>query len=187
MTDTRPAQFSDQLTFEGTCEVQRTYEHMREGAAEEGAVDCSVPTRLWAVDVLAARAKELDGLLERLVGQADGKKRLLVAQDPWAATKIGTLVLFELLSKRDEVNGEGGGGQKKGFGTYHLCESARRDDVPGMDETVQQPSLRLDVVSRLIVQIVFCSHRCSALFHSIELSRPHNSPRASVTRSRACG
>lgn len=81
--------------------MQRTHEHMWEGAAEEGAVDCAVSTRFWAVDVLAARTKELDGLLERLVGQADGKKRLLVAQDPWAATEIGTLVLFELLSRRD--------------------------------------------------------------------------------------
>ena len=48
--------------------VESTHEHMRKSASEEGSVDCAMSTTFGAVDVLTARAVELDGLLEWLIG-----------------------------------------------------------------------------------------------------------------------
>lgn len=74
---------------------------MRKSASEKGTINRPVPARLGAVDVLATWAKELDGFLERLVGQANREKSLLVAQDARAAPKVRSLVLFKLVQVKE--------------------------------------------------------------------------------------
>ena len=71
-------------------------EQVREGGAEVRAVDRAVPRRLRRVDVLAAAAVELDGLLIWYVSQPDGQERLLQAKDARAAPEVASFVLLKL-------------------------------------------------------------------------------------------
>ena len=69
---------------------------MGEGGAEVCAVDGAVARGLRGVDILAAAAVELDGLLVGHVCQTDWKQRLGLAQYARAATEISPLVLLKL-------------------------------------------------------------------------------------------
>lgn len=71
-------------------------EEVREGRPKVRAVDRAVPRGLGRVDVLAAAAVELDGLLVWYVGQPDGQERLLQAEDARAAPEVASFVLLEL-------------------------------------------------------------------------------------------
>lgn len=89
-------------------------EHVGERRPKVGAVDRAVAGRLWAVQVLAPRAVELDGLLVGEVRQAEREERLAVAQDARAPPKVALLVLLDLCESGEgelgagEVEGEGG-------------------------------------------------------------------------------
>lgn len=107
-------------------------EHVREGAAEKGAVNGTVTATLGRVDVLASWTEELDGLLERIVAETDGKQRLLIAEHARATAKVGALVLFE-----------------------HLGQAASGDDVACMYEAVEQLCLRFDRVANRFREIAF--------------------------------
>lgn len=72
-------------------------EDLGERGAEVGAVDGGVAARLGVVEVLAAGAPELDGLLVGDVGQADGQEGVRVAVDAGAFAEVGLLVLLELV------------------------------------------------------------------------------------------
>ena len=69
---------------------------MGEGGAEVRAVDGTVARGLRGVDILAAAAVELDCLLIRDVGQADGKKGMGLAEDTGTSSEIGAFVLVQL-------------------------------------------------------------------------------------------
>lgn len=71
-------------------------EDLGEGGAEVGAVDGGVAARLWVVEVLAAGAPELDGLLVGDVGQADGQEGVRVAVDAGAFAEVSLFILLEL-------------------------------------------------------------------------------------------
>lgn len=79
-------------------------EDLGEGGAEVGAIDGGVAARLWVVEVLAAGAPELDGLLVGDVGQADGQEGVRVAVDAGAFAEVCLLVLLELVSPVDVSN-----------------------------------------------------------------------------------
>lgn len=67
-----------------------------ERGAKVRAVDGSVPRRLWVVDILAARAVQLHGLLVRYIGLAHREERVRVAEDAGAFPEVCFLVLVEL-------------------------------------------------------------------------------------------
>lgn len=71
-------------------------EQVRKGGAEVCAVDRAVARGFGRVQVFAAAAEELDGLLIWDVGEPDGKERLRGAKDTWAPTEVGALVFVEL-------------------------------------------------------------------------------------------
>lgn len=72
---------------------------MREGRAEVGSVDGGVAAGLWGVDVFAAGAKELDGMVAGNVGQADGDEGVGAAEDAGTAAKVEFLVFLELFAQ----------------------------------------------------------------------------------------
>jgi hypothetical protein len=72
-------------------------ENLGEGGAEVCAVDGGMAARLGIVEVLAPGAPELDRLLVRDVGQADGQEGMRVAVDARAFSKVGLLIFLELI------------------------------------------------------------------------------------------
>lgn len=72
-------------------------EDLGEGGAEVGAIDGRVAAGLWVVEVLAAGAPELDGLLVGDVGQADGQEGVRIAVDAGALAEVCLLILLELV------------------------------------------------------------------------------------------
>jgi hypothetical protein len=76
-------------------------EQVRECRAKVRAIDRAVSRRLRGVKVFAAPAVELDGLFVWDVGEANGEKRLLLAEHAGATTKVSSFVFFKLEGRLD--------------------------------------------------------------------------------------
>lgn len=71
-------------------------EHVGKGGAKIGAVDGGMSGGLGGVEVFTAGTVELDRLLVRDIGEAEGEEHLGVAQDAGTSAKVALLVLFNL-------------------------------------------------------------------------------------------
>lgn len=69
--------------------------------AEVRSVDGPVSVRFGGVDVLAARAVKLDGLLVGDVRETHGEEGLRIAVDAGASSKVGLLILLHLAKTVD--------------------------------------------------------------------------------------
>lgn len=55
-----------------------------------------MPTRFGRVEIFTSWTVKLDGLFIGKVGETAREKRLLIAENSWAATKVGLFVFFKL-------------------------------------------------------------------------------------------
>ena len=126
---------------------------MRERRSKVCPINGSVPGRFGGVEVFTATTVELDGFLVRYVSEADRKEGLLGAEHAWAAAKIGSFVLFQLLDLDFLFLGFEGrsrrkgnqlwiesGLQKKSDGwrlSHHFLEPSCCYYPSGMDETIK--------------------------------------------------
>lgn len=105
---------------------------MGESASKKGTIDCAMPAAFRRVNILASRTKQLDRFLKRVIAQAYGQERLLIAEHTRTSTEISPLVLFQ-----------------------HLGQASCGDDITSMYQAVEEFSLCFYRITDRVGKIIF--------------------------------